>query len=137
MNLPTLTKEQIESCIRLGRFEWEANKEYATNRFDPEKGGPALKALIQARKEHSRLFEETEQRASSADSACAPTPRPDPSDMWKVLLQVQRAMAESDQAPDISPLRECQNPIENWFDPRRTLATDIWRVLAGLPLKFP
>jgi hypothetical protein len=54
--VPRLTRRQIESCLRIGSLEWAANKEYWSNRYHPEKGGPALAALNEARKEHAKLF---------------------------------------------------------------------------------
>jgi hypothetical protein len=56
-DVKTLTREQIQSCIRLGQAEYAANVEYASNRYHPERGGPAMARLVQARAEHDRLFE--------------------------------------------------------------------------------
>lgn len=57
-------------------------------------------------------------------------------DVLKVLMEVRDAMAASGQGPDIPELHIFTGNRDNWFDPRRPLATDVWRVLAGLPRKY-
>jgi hypothetical protein len=60
----------------------------------------------------------------------------DADDVLDVLREVQKAMAASDQSPDIPELHNFTGDRDNWYDPRRPLATDVWRVLAGLPRKY-
>ncbi len=65
----TFTPEQIDSCMRVGRAEVEANEEYARNRYPPDKGGPALKRLNEVRAEHAKLFRDVVlERAEFAES---------------------------------------------------------------------
>jgi hypothetical protein len=57
-------------------------------------------------------------------------------DVLEVLMEVRDAMAASGQGPDMPELHNFTGDRDNWYDPRRPLATDVWRVLAGLPLKY-
>jgi hypothetical protein len=57
-------------------------------------------------------------------------------DVLEVLMEVRDAMIASGQGPDMPELRNFTGNRDNWFDPRRPLATDVWRVLAGLPRKY-
>lgn len=57
-------------------------------------------------------------------------------DVLTMLLKVQDAMARNGETPDVGPFLSCTDPEKNWFDPRNPLATDVWRALAGLSLKY-
>ncbi len=52
---PKLTREQIESCLKLGSAEYAAGEEYHRGRYDPERGGPAMAKLREVRKAHAAL----------------------------------------------------------------------------------
>lgn len=62
MKPPRLTPDMIRSCLKLGMLEHAANVEYYSNRYHPEKGGPALAALNEERKRHTRLFKAAARR---------------------------------------------------------------------------
>ena len=57
-------------------------------------------------------------------------------DVLEVLMEVRDAMVASGQGPDMPELKNFTGNRDNWYDPRRPLATDVWRVLAGLPRKY-
>lgn len=57
-------------------------------------------------------------------------------DVLTMLLKVRDAMVANGDAPDVEPFLEGANPEKTWYDPRRPLATDVWRALAGLTLKY-
>jgi len=46
---PLMTPERINESIKIGRLELAASEEYRQARYHPERGGPALKALNDAR----------------------------------------------------------------------------------------
>lgn len=76
MKFPTLTSEQIRSCIRLGQAEYAANAEYQSNRYHPERGGPAMARLRQVRAEHARLFSPRDASTDASDSLDRAAPSP-------------------------------------------------------------
>jgi hypothetical protein len=53
-----------------------------------------------------------------------------------LLKEVRQALEVSGGGPDIPRRSDFTGDTDNWFDPRRPLATDIWRVLEGLPPKY-
>ena len=64
VELPRLTPREIADALKTGQLETAANAEYHRGKYDPERGGPALAALNEHRK----------QIRASASSA-GPTPR--------------------------------------------------------------
>lgn len=46
---PVLLREEVEAALKTGRLEAAANAEYRTGTYDPERGGPALRALNEHR----------------------------------------------------------------------------------------
>jgi len=57
-------------------------------------------------------------------------------DVLTMLLKAQQLMEATGQGPDVGPFLNCEDPEKNWYDPRRPLATDVWRALAGLSLMY-
>lgn len=46
----------IHRAMTMGALEAEASREYESNRYDPEKGGPALARLNRFRKNKSLVY---------------------------------------------------------------------------------
>ncbi len=58
-------------------------------------------------------------------------------DVLTMLLAVRDSMAANNEAPDVPRLTNYTGDAEkNWYDPRRPLASDVWRALEGLSLKY-
>jgi hypothetical protein len=62
--------------------------------------------------------------------------RTNTNDVLTMLIAVQKVMNDTDQSPDIPAYTTCADPEKDWYDPRRPLATDVWRAVAGLSLKY-
>lgn len=83
-------------------------------------------------------LEETKKALAAAkkDAAMVFATRTSANDVLTMLLKVRDAMVVNGDDPDVEPFLEGANPEKTWYDPRRPLATDVCRALAGLTLKY-